>query len=249
MQEENYLKKELYNLVKTDSKIFDFIQEGSLDGIWYWDLEDPKQEWMSERFWRTFGYDPSSKKHLASEWQDIINQDDLQVAIENFNKHLANPNHPYDQNVRYRHKDGSTVLIRCRGMAIRDENAKPIRMLGAHTNLTQIFKRYEKSLSSAKQEHQRVFEAAGLGIARVGLDGRWLEVNDRLCEIVGYSKEEFLQPTFQDITHPDDLDNDLTYVQQMLDQTIDHYKMEKRYIKKDGSIVWINLSVTFAFDE
>ena len=85
---ENYLKNELYKLVKESSEIFEFIQAGSLDGIWYWDLENPENEWMSPRFWELFGIDPSSKQHKASEWQDIIDQDDLKMAFENFNKHI-----------------------------------------------------------------------------------------------------------------------------------------------------------------
>ena len=133
---ENYLKQELYELIQTDRSVFEFLQEGALDGIWYWDLESAENEWMSPRFWGVLGYDYRKKKHLASEWQDLINPEDLKVAIENFQKHCENPDHPYDQVVRYRHKDGHTVWVRCRGVAIRDESGKPVRMLGAHTDLT-----------------------------------------------------------------------------------------------------------------
>lgn len=70
--QENYLKLELYNLIQTNSDLFEFIQSGSLDGIWYWDLENIENEWMSPKFWETLGYDPAEKKHLSSEWQDII---------------------------------------------------------------------------------------------------------------------------------------------------------------------------------
>ena len=119
-----------------DSGVFEFLQSGTLDGIWYWDLESPEHEWMSPRFWTTLGYDPAEMKHLASEWQDLIHEDDLKVAIDNFEKHCADPAHPYDQVVRYRHRNGSTVWVRCRGLAIRDENGKPIRMLGAHADVT-----------------------------------------------------------------------------------------------------------------
>lgn len=136
--EENYLKSELYDLIKTDLRIFEFIQKGSLDGLWYWDLEKNENEWMSPKFWETLGYDPSSKKHLSSEWQEIIFQADFKVAYENFQKHCEDPEHPYDQIIRYKHKNGSTVWIRCRGIAIRDENGKPIRMLGAHTDISEI---------------------------------------------------------------------------------------------------------------
>ncbi len=153
---ENYLKNELYNLIKEDSSIFEFIQSGSLDGIWYWDLEKPENEWMSPKFWETLGYNPEDKKNLASEWQNLIFQEDLNIAAKNMEKHLADPNHPYDQIVRYRHKNGSTVWIRCRGMAIRGKNGKPLRMLGAHTDITEL-KNAENEISRLKEEYEKVF--------------------------------------------------------------------------------------------
>lgn len=153
---ENYLKIELYNLVNSETSIFEFIQSGSLDGIWYWDLESPENEWMSPKFWETLGYNSDEKKHLASEWQDIIFQEDLKLAIENFEKHCADPNYPYDQIVRYKHKTGSTIWIRCRGLAIRDKTGKAIRMLGAHTDITDL-KETEKEISRLTKEYEKVF--------------------------------------------------------------------------------------------
>ena len=111
---------------------------------------------MSPKFWETLGYDPKEKKHLSSEWQDIIFKEDLELANENFEKHLKDPNYPYDQIVRYRHKNGSTVWIRCRGLAIRDENNKAIRMLGAHTDISQL-KETEKEVVRLKKEYEKVF--------------------------------------------------------------------------------------------
>lgn len=96
---------------------------------------------MSPAFWRLFGYDPSQKKHLASEWQEMIHPEDRELATTNLQRHLADPSHPYDQIVRYRHNDGSWVWVRCRGIAIRDDPGKPVRMLGAHSDVTSIKER------------------------------------------------------------------------------------------------------------
>lgn len=142
---EHYLKTELYGFMLRDEAFFEFLQEGSLDGLWYWDLENPLNEWMSPRFWTVLGYDPAERKHLSSEWQDIIYAEDLKIILDNFRNHCNDPSHPYDQVVRFRHKDNSTVWIRCRGIAIRDESGKPVRMLGAHTDLTRQ-KRIEAEL-------------------------------------------------------------------------------------------------------
>ncbi len=137
-EESHYLERELYELVQQDRSIFEFLQRGSLDGVWYWDITAPENEWMSPRFWELLGFDPAKKEHLAKEWQDLVNPEDLEVALSNFKKHCADPSHPYDQVVRYFHKDGSTVWVRCRGIAIRDDTGEPIRLLGAHTDLTEL---------------------------------------------------------------------------------------------------------------
>ena len=133
---EHYLKRELDELLRTDPRIFRFIEEASLDGMWYWDLENPEEEWMSAKFWRTLGYDPADMPHRADAWMDIIHPDDLAEAKLNVERHLADPSEPYDQVVRYRHAAGHTVTIRCRGIAIRDEEGRPRRLLGAHNDLT-----------------------------------------------------------------------------------------------------------------
>jgi len=134
----NYLEKELKDLLQKDLEIFNFIQNSSLDGLWYWDLENLENEWMDEKFWETLGYDPNEMPHKSSSWQNIIFEEDLKIAIENFDKHCADPDYPYDQVVRYRHKSGKTIWIRCRGMAIRNKEGQPIRMLGTHTDLTEL---------------------------------------------------------------------------------------------------------------
>lgn len=147
----HYLEAELYDLAKRDSGVFDFLQGGSLDGIWYWDLENPEHEWMSPRLWEVLGYDPADQPHLASAWQDVIDPHDLQVAIASFERHRDDPSHPYDEVVRYAHKDGSTVWIRCRGVVIRDEAGKPVRMLGAHTDVTALKRTEERLRQKALQ--------------------------------------------------------------------------------------------------
>lgn len=93
---------------------------------------------------------------------------------------------------------------------------------------------------------QSTFELPSVGMAHVDLDGKWQAVNDTLCGIVGYSREELLQLTFQDITHPDDLDEDLALVQKLLTGELPNYSLEKRYLRKGGEQVWIRLTAKLA---
>ncbi len=88
------------------------------------------------------------------------------------------------------------------------------------------------------------FHFAAIGMALVALDGRWMRVNRALCEVVGYSEDELRTRTFQDLTYPDDLETDLAYVAQLLRGEIPAYRMEKRYIHKDGRLVWALLDVS-----
>jgi len=106
--------------------------------------------------------------------------------------------------------------------------------------------RFSARFSASEHRFEATFEQAAMGLALVAPDGHWLRVNHKLCEIVGYPREELLGSSFQVITHPDDLDADLAYVQQLLDGRIAHYAMEKRYLRKDGASVWINLTVALA---
>ena len=91
---------------------------------------------------------------------------------------------------------------------------------------------------------QSAFEFAAIGMALVSPEGKWLRVNRSVCQITGYSEAELLERTFQDITHPDDLELDLENVRRMLDGEIESYQMEKRYYHKNGPIVWVLLSVS-----
>lgn len=150
MSEPHYLQAELYRRVAEDRELFDFFESASLDGVWYWDLEKPEQEWMSPRFWEVLGYDPAERKHLASEWQDLIHPEDLAPTLENFRRHKADPKHPYDQMVRYRRPDGEWTVVRCRGLIIRDDSGKPIRMLGCHTDVTALH-RAQHELTAANE--------------------------------------------------------------------------------------------------
>jgi PAS domain S-box-containing protein len=104
------------------------------------------------------------------------------------------------------------------------------------------------ALSVSEERFRKTFELAGAGIAQVALDGRFEDVNPRLCEITGYTPEEFKALAFQEISHPDDLDADLEYARQVLAGEIDRYTMDKRYFRKDTSVIWVNLTVSLVRD-
>ena len=110
-------------------------------------------------------------------------------------------------------------------------------------------KRVEAELREATERFTGAFTNAAIGIALVSPDGRFLSVNDSLCSIVGYDRDDLIAKTFQDITHPEDLEADLELVGQVLAGEIETYDMEKRYFHADGHVVWILLSVSLVRDD
>jgi PAS domain S-box-containing protein len=103
-------------------------------------------------------------------------------------------------------------------------------------------------LAASEERFRHAFEFAGIGMAIVALDGRWLRVNKSLSEIVGFSEAELLQKTFQEITHPDDLAADLALVQELIAGRRRFYQMEKRYLHRANYIVWIRLTASLVHD-
>ncbi|MDB4923145.1 PAS domain S-box protein [Mucilaginibacter sp.] len=106
-----------------------------------------------------------------------------------------------------------------------------------------------RKLAEREEQFHHAFEYAPIGMALVSPSGKWIRVNKTLCQLVGYGEQEFLKRTFQDITHPEDLDIDLQQMYQLLEDKITAYNMDKRYFHKDGSIIWVSLNVTLVRDQ
>ncbi len=109
-------------------------------------------------------------------------------------------------------------------------------------------KRAEEEVRASEARFRAIFEQAAAGIAQVALDGRWLSVNGRFCEIVGYTEQELLGLTYQQITHPDDLEADFELERRQLAGEVVRSPLQKRYIRKDGSVVWVELTVSLVRD-
>ncbi|MCL4519284.1 MAG: PAS domain S-box protein, partial [Thaumarchaeota archaeon] len=107
----------------------------------------------------------------------------------------------------------------------------------------------EDTLRASEERLQKVFEQGPLGMAILDLDYRWVSVNPRLCEMLGYTQDELTKLTFVDITHPDDIEPDLEQSKKLLSAEIPLYKMEKRYIKKGGEVLWILLTGSVVRDD
>jgi len=109
------------------------------------------------------------------------------------------------------------------------------------------YARASESLRESEERFQSAMQQAPIGMALVGTDGHWLEVNPALCAIVGYSREELLARSFQSITHPDDRLTDEKSIGRLASREVATYHREKRYVRKDGQMVWVNVHVSPIF--
>jgi PAS domain S-box-containing protein len=144
---------------------------------------------------------------------------------------------PYEAILMRKDDSRLTVEIQAKNTTYR---GRRVRVASAHDITERI--RSEAELKEQEERFRATFNNAAVAIAHVGLDGRWLRSNDCLGEITGYSREELLNLKFQDITHPDDIAPDLAQAARLLSGEISNYSMEKRYIRKTGSAVWILLT-------
>ena len=120
--------------------------------------------------------------------------------------------------------------------------------LGALTTAIAERQQAEVALQRSEERFRSAFDFAAIGMALVELDGRFLQVNRSICAIFGYSESEMLTKTFQALTHPDDLEQNLRFFQQALSGEVDSYQLEKRYLHKSGQIVWVLLTSSLLRD-
>jgi PAS domain S-box-containing protein len=144
--------------------------------------------------------------------------------------------------------DGSVFRVASEVMAAHDPGGNLLYRICWFTDLTEQ-RRLERERREAERQFEAAFSQAAIGMGIVALGGLWVRANPALCELTGYSEEEMRQLTFAEITHPDDLEATFERDQRLLRGEAGDYQLEKRYIRKDGELVWVLLSVSLDRDE
>ena len=141
--------------------------------------------------------------------------------------------------------DGAPVDVDVSAYEV-DFHGRPARVVLARDLTAE--RRAQRALQESERRFRAALEYAPIGMALVGLDGRWLEANRALCRLTGYGEDELRAIDFQRITHPEDLHADLEHVGRLLRGQASWYEMEKRYFRKDGATVWVLLTVSLVRD-
>ena len=139
--------------------------------------------------------------------------------------------------------DGTKITVASRWTLQHDDQDKPVAILEISNDISDR-KRSEIALAQSAQRFRATFEQAAVGMAQATVEGKFLLVNQKLCEILGYSRQELVEKRFQEITWQEDLASEQELVRQLLAGEIENFSLEKRYIRSDGELVWANLTVS-----
>lgn len=155
----NYLEKEFHLKIKNNLSVFNFIIQDVLDGVFFWDLENPENEWMSPKYWELLGYAPEGKSNTPEAWQAIMHPDDKALSKLLLNKHFENPAIPYEQTVRFFDSNGETIWINCRAQALPNKEGKLTRMFGAHFKSNALVVKNDGAIESQNREVKSLIQA------------------------------------------------------------------------------------------
>jgi len=198
--------------------------------------------WWSPGVQELLGLEESEPFETLEQWAVRLHPEDKERVFSQLAAHIDH-RVPYDAEYRLRTNRGDYRWIRGRGQALWDAQGEIRRMSGSCQDITDR-KRAEEAIREAELRYRTIFEQAGAGVAQIeSHTGRFVQVNRRYCEIAGLTEAEMLATTFGGITHPDDLQSDLENMTRLLRGEIRSFTMEKRYVRPDGGIVWVNLNV------
>ena len=161
---------------------------------------------------------PSCLRGLRDSWKVALRQAELEITQQRIER-----------------------TVHDRTASLRQANLQLTREIGAR-------RRVEEALRLGEVRFRIAFDEAASGMALLSAEGRWLQVNRSLCEMVGYSEEDLLATTFYALTHPDDHETDREMVRAALAGSIPSYQVEKRYFHRDGHVVWVRVSVSLVRD-
>ncbi len=190
---------------------------------------------FNDRLCEILGY--SREELLQKKWSDLSHPDDAEMALDHFHQLRSGAVDHYTIDKRYVRKDGSTVYTTIAVQAFHREHGTIDCIIGLMEDITPR-KQAEEALQKSEERFRSYFAQGLIGMAVTSPGKRWLEVNDRLCEILGYSREELLTIRWIDVTHPDDLDANLQQFNRMAAGESDEYVDDRRLIAKDGSLIY-----------
>jgi PAS domain S-box-containing protein len=232
--------------LKNHQKIINLAIEAGEIGVFTWDINEGKLEW-NKYMHEHFGVPLHSFGGTIQEFLDRVHPEDVAKVEDSITKDFDNKSR-YHIDYRIVLDDGTIHFIEATGILSRNTAGKAVEMTGICLNVTEK-KEFENILREKEERFRLALEYSPTGMALQSRDGKWLKVNKALCDIIGFTEEELFESNSQAITHPDDLERDAINIDKLLKGELESYNLEKRYIHKNGDVVWIEISKSLVRNE
>jgi PAS domain S-box-containing protein len=192
--------------------------------------------------YQSLGYNNDEIPKTLEDTVKLIHPDDLPNVMTVLTDYLTGKTTEYYTEFRMITKSGEWRWVDGRGKVVeKDEKGEPVVLMGISRDI-HARKVVEEALRIHRKEFQTYFDSSSIGLSVTTSDKSWIEVNHKLCKMLGYSKEELTGLAWDKLTHPDDLAENNEIFQQALEGKIDTYELDKRFIKKDGSTIYVTIS-------
>jgi PAS domain S-box-containing protein len=231
--------------LKESEERYRFISENMMDVICLHET-DSRYVYVSPSCETVLGYSP--REVVGRSPYDFFEPEERERILVPSHRKVTHDQIPDTSVSRIRKKDGAFIWLETKVKPIFAPDGTLRYVLTASRDVTER-KSAEEALRASREQLKAMFETASIGMAQADPQtGRWLRVNQKMCEITGYSSDELLAMRVPEITHPEDRELDWTAFQNVVNGKSPNYRLEKRYIRKDGEIVWVNVNMTVIRD-
>ncbi len=217
-------------------------------GTWTWDAHSRTLHW-SNVMQMIHGWAPNTFDGRPESAMHLVPREDQEQILQAIH-HTLETGADFHIQYRQRLEDQSIRWMESKGQLIRDEHHRPLRLTGTCMEIT-ARKAAEHALRESEKRFRAIFDQAAVGIGVLSLDGQFIEMNSRYCEIVGYSREQLraMDDVIATLTYPEDLTSSKAEFHKLASGQCGSYQLEKRYIRSDGRIAWVKLAMSALRDE
>ncbi len=233
---------ESYQQLKSKQEQLSLAMDAEDHAYWDWNI-DTNETYFSPRYFEMLGFDSDDLPMNYQTWEYLLHPEDKEKLVPLISRKVAEKE-PFEIEFRLRTKAGGWKWIRGKGKSYQlDEDGVPHRVVGTHEDISER-KLIQQKWEESETRFRLIFENASIGIALVDDAGRPVMSNPAFQEMLGYTQAELQQLRFVEFTHPDDIDKDAAEYKRIYRNEINGYSLEKRYIRKDGSVFWALLEVS-----